>query len=704
MLGWGRKWGLATRFSIRTLCVVYFACAAVGYVTYRVVYHAVRRNVEHQMASLADRKALQIEAALDEKKLRAVAISHAPEVARFLSDFSPPPTGMDPIEHRSRHAALRTALKDPTTYENRHAALRTALKRDAGPDADLFLLSRDGEFLFSMGRSIRFGATILGGPDTTLANVWARTHLLLQPQRSDFHYDPKTGAATAWVIVPVVSAQTLTGAVALQVRSHILNRVASDNAGLGQTDETIIVTAGATHPILLTPLHRTAGATSPMPSSSAYAFPLQESLSGKEGGDVGIDYRNQEVLARWRPLSIVGGGIVVKIDTHEAFAPVAKAKEILIWAGLIAPVLLIGLAVSLSRSVTRPLAQMARMTRDISLGRFPPAIEVGDEPAGELDDMITAFRAMATQIQTTYQEMEKKTQTLTQKVVALETARGNMQVEIVRLRSAEQMLHSINEALENRVIDWTQIAKKNADALSDSEAELDHFAHVASHDLQEPLRIISSYTQLLAKRYKGELDSDADQFIDYVVRGVNRMKQTIDDLVVYSQASAQTDMGAMTRFNASTAVEQALTHLQGSLSPTREAVVTYDPLPMIVADWAQIVQLFEHMVDNGLKFQNGKAPRLHISAEQIAGEWIFSVRDNGIGIEARYLEQIFTLFQRLHAQDKYPGTGIGLAVCKRIVLRHKGRIWVESRVGEGSTFKFTLPQTDLKASSTAKTV
>ncbi len=693
MLGWGRKMGLAARFSVRMVCVAYLAFAAVGYVTYRAVHEAVRNNVARRLTALVDRKALQIEAALDAQKMHAVSVSHVPEVARFLLDFSPLPTTMDPIE-----------------YEARHAALRAALGGDAGQDAALFLLSRKGELLFSMDRSDRFGAAILNRPDTALTHAFARATVLLQPQKSDFRYDARTGAATAWVVAPVVSDQAVAGVVALRVRPHILDRVARDEMDLGQTGETFIVTAEATAsdhpPILLASLRHAPDATriGPAPDPLRSAFPMPESLSGREGEGMGVDYRNQAVIARWRPLSVVRGGISVKMDTHEALAPIAKAKEILTWAGLVAPALLVGLAVSLSRSVTRPIAQMTQTVREMGQGNFTAALNAKQEQTRELEDMAEAFRVVATQIQATYQEMEAKTQALTQKVVDLESVRENMQVEVLSLREAEQTLRSVNENLEDRVMAWAEIAKKNADALSDAGAELDHFAHVAAHDLREPLRIISGYTQLLAKRYKGQLDSDADQFIDYVVDGVNRMKQTIDDLVVYSRVDAKTDGGEMTQFDATTALERALAHTREIFTPLREAIVTYDPLPTILADQSQIVQLFERLVDNGMKFHNGEAPRVHVSAEEVEGVWVFSVRDNGIGIEAQYFERIFTLFQRLHPQGKYAGTGIGLAVCKRIVSRHGGRIWVESTVGEGSTFKFTIPQTDSEASSMAETV
>jgi light-regulated signal transduction histidine kinase (bacteriophytochrome) len=224
--------------------------------------------------------------------------------------------------------------------------------------------------------------------------------------------------------------------------------------------------------------------------------------------------------------------------------------------------------------------------------------------------------------------------------------------------------------------------------LKRSNEELEQFAYVASHDLQEPLRAVTSYAQLLAHRYQGNLDAKADKYINYIVDGATRMQQLINDLLVYSRLGSRSKEFELADCNA--AVNQSLSNLQIAIAETK-AVITCDRMPTVMADEFQLVQLFQNLLANGIKFCREDIPLIHIAACRQDGEWVFSVRDRGIGIEPQYADRIFIIFQRLHSRREYSGTGIGLAMCKRIVERHGGRIWVESQEGKGATFYFTIP-------------
>jgi light-regulated signal transduction histidine kinase (bacteriophytochrome) len=226
--------------------------------------------------------------------------------------------------------------------------------------------------------------------------------------------------------------------------------------------------------------------------------------------------------------------------------------------------------------------------------------------------------------------------------------------------------------------------------LSRSNEELEQFAYVASHDLQEPLRMISSYTQLLGRRYGDKLDGDAKEFMEFIVDGAARMKQLIEDLLAYSRVGTRghnfesVDSGA--------ALAKALTNLRAA-QESSGAKVTHDAMPEVFADAAQLAQLFQNLIGNAMKFHGEEPPRIHVGGETREEVWVFTVRDNGIGLDTQYADRIFMMFQRLHNKAEYPGTGIGLAICKKIVDRHGGRIWVESTPGKGCTFGFTLPRT-----------
>jgi PAS domain S-box-containing protein len=224
--------------------------------------------------------------------------------------------------------------------------------------------------------------------------------------------------------------------------------------------------------------------------------------------------------------------------------------------------------------------------------------------------------------------------------------------------------------------------------LNRSNEELGQFAYIASHDLQEPLRMVASYTQLLSRRYKGKLDPDADEFISFAVDGASRMQRLIQDLLAYSRVG--TKGKELLDTSSERALQQALINLRGAMEDSG-ALVTHDPLPIVLADEMQLVQLFQNLVGNAIKYQNPGTPLIHVSAVRSVGKkWVFSVKDNGLGIDPKYFEKIFGMFQRLHKREEFAGTGIGLAICKKIVERHGGSISVESRPGQGATFRFSL--------------
>jgi light-regulated signal transduction histidine kinase (bacteriophytochrome) len=270
-----------------------------------------------------------------------------------------------------------------------------------------------------------------------------------------------------------------------------------------------------------------------------------------------------------------------------------------------------------------------------------------------------------------------------------ETCRLRYRLDVMELlfelyeRTTLEQAGMLEQLLEERIRAEYELARSNA--------ELEKFAYVASHDLQEPLRMVASYTQLLARRYKGKLDADADEFIGFAVDGANRMQRLIQDLLSYSRITTRSKVHELTETR--TACDNAVKNLRQAIEESG-ATVTAGPMPAVRGDATQLLQLFQNLIGNGIKYRNERAPEIHIAAKADGNDWVFSVQDNGIGIEAQYFERIFEMFQRLHTRKEYPGTGMGLALCRKIVERHGGSIRVESQPGDGSTFWFTIPQVE----------
>jgi light-regulated signal transduction histidine kinase (bacteriophytochrome) len=232
------------------------------------------------------------------------------------------------------------------------------------------------------------------------------------------------------------------------------------------------------------------------------------------------------------------------------------------------------------------------------------------------------------------------------------------------------------------------ILKLKIGELTHLNEELEQFAYISSHDLQEPLRMITSYLQLLQRKYQGNLDDKADKYINFAIDGAARMQNLIIDLLEYSRVGTVDEEPES--IDCEFILDKVLSNIKAVIKENN-ATISHDPLPEVMADSTQLVQVFQNLILNGIKFHGEETPKIHIAAEKKASEWVFSVQDNGIGIDPQYSERIFEIFKRLNSRERYPGTGIGLAICKKIIERHGGRIWVESELGKGSTFYFTLP-------------
>lgn len=359
-----------------------------------------------------------------------------------------------------------------------------------------------------------------------------------------------------------------------------------------------------------------------------------------------VNFDEQHVVGVAAAVPGVNWVVITELPDSEAFAYSRRAYYWL-GSGMLAFVILVMWASAewLEAWILTPIDRLRDGAEQIGRGGLAYRIEVIRED--EIGQVAVAFNQMAKELQDLYLSLEQK---IAERTIQLEQQKA-------------------------------ELARSNA--------ELAQFAYIASHDLQEPLRMVSSYLQLLSRRYKGQLDTDADEFIDFAVDGATRMQQLIRDLLAYSRVGTRSQPFALVDMNV--ICQQVLDDLQVAIQE-HGATVQVGPLPHVMADATQIGQLLQNLLGNALKFCQTQAPLITVCAtpDQKRQEWCFAIKDNGIGIEPVYFERIFLIFQRLHTRAEYPGTGIGLAICKKIVERHGGRIWVESQAGAGSTFFFTL--------------
>jgi PAS domain S-box-containing protein len=457
-------------------------------------------------------------------------------------------------------------------------------------------------------------------------------------------------------------------------------------------------------------------------------LPAARAVSGKYGRFFGRDYRGAEVLAMLQPVPESPWFVVAKIDADEILAEVRYrawvitiiiALMILISAGLIMMIY------QNRQNVERKLAEeellRSKAFSDSIIEHSPHAMWISDnegtlirlneaccnllhikaeEVIGKyniLKDTIVINQGHLPLVKKVFEQGETVRFTIVYDSSNLKTLELKEHVFLILdttispfFDSNGRVIHAIIQHVDvtERKIAEERLAVTMAN-LESSNKDLEQFAYVASHDLQEPLRMVSSYTQLLAERYQGQLDEKAQKFINYAVDGTTRMQTLINDLLTYSRVGTRGKSMELTDMH--DILGQAIKNLIFMIEENR-AIISNDELPVVRADAGQFIQVFQNLINNSIKFRGQDIPRIRVSAQDRGQEWVFSVEDKGIGIDQKYADRVFDIFQRLHGRQEYPGNGIGLAICKKIVERHNGRIWFESEPGKGTTFFFTIPK------------
>lgn len=448
------------------------------------------------------------------------------------------------------------------------------------------------------------------------------------------------------------------GVIAFEVDMTPVYKIIQDVTGLGNTGEVLVGRRIDNHVEFLNPLRHDpkSALVRKVTIGDRTSLPIQQAVQGNTGSGLSIDYRGEQVIAAWRYIPSMQWGLVAKIDAREAFADVISLRNLVLIILLIVLVLTGIMSFSIAQSISGPINVLVKGAAIIGSGNLEH--KVGMNLKDEVGSLSRSFDKMTNDLKTTL------------------ASRDELNREIT-------VRKQIDEAL--------RLTSKD---LSRSNKDLEQFAYVASHDLQEPLRAVGGFMGLLKNQYYDKLDDQAREYIDFSVDGAERMQSLIEGLLSFSRVG--TRGGEFASVNLGNALDGALANLR-TLIAESNAVVESDPLPVVNADPLQMTQLFQNLIANAIKFHGPRPTEVHIGAQRKDRTWEMHVRDNGIGIEPQYFERIFMIFQRLHTRTQYKGTGIGLAVCKKIVERHGGTIWVESVPGNGSAFYFTIPDTGEKA-------
>jgi PAS domain S-box-containing protein len=645
----------------------------------------IRESAEHELRSIAELKAAQIAQWQSERLADARVIAENALLAEDIAAWRSDPG------NRDLERGLRQWLE--------------SVQRNYRYQAVHLLAPQGGVLMAALAPG---GVFVESDRQQALRCLTERTTIL-----SDLYRDPGLQAVHQELCVPIMGS-TITAIVVLQIDPDLfLYPMIRTWPTFSRSAESLLVRRDGDQVLFLNELrHRKDSALNLRIPADAPLLPAALAVRGMTGTVEGIDYRGVPVIASVLPVPDSNWFIVCKVDKEEIYQPFHRV----LWLTGLAMLALILLSATGTHRLWRHQRDqwLAERRQDLEMSerRYRALFEGMTEGFAlheilcDTDGTPRDYRFL--EINPAFERITGLRREAVVGRTVLEVLPGTESYWIEaygRVALTGEAVHfdqfhaelgrhfdvfAYRPAPEQFAVLFMDITarKRVEEELRRSNENLEQFAYVASHDLQEPLRMMSSYSQLLERRYQGKLDADADVFIGFITDGAQRMQTLISDLLAYSRVGRRDQPSV--RVDMTVALGRAL----GALAPAVEAAdarITHDPLPAVLGPESLIVQLFQNLIGNAVKFRGPDPPRIHIGAARGTGEWVFSVRDNGIGIAPQYRDRIFLIFQRLHGRDQYPGTGIGLSLCKKIVELWGGRIWVESEPGTGSTFFFTVP-------------
>lgn len=633
-----KNFQITTKFVLWFLIIALLPLAIATYMSYYNSRKILEEEATSRLFAVADNKANQIEAYLREKRRNVTQLSLTSDLTDAVEKFEEAFDigGINSPEYRA--------------VDQKFSPFLTYYQRLFGYN-DLFLVSTDGRVIFSTKKE-KFTKSLFEialRKDSELANVFVKIveSFPFKTEISNFEYDPKTDKAIVFIAVPILSGGDLIGAIIAQMDNQGIAELVQDYTGLGRTGETVIGTKIGNEVVVITPLRFDPEATFKrrIVMGSERGLYLQKAVEGRSASGASIDYRGKEILTICNYLPSFQLGMIVKMDTAEIFASANRLRNTLVVISLALLMLVVIMAILIARSVSGPIKELTRVSGIITQGNLLERAHINTED--EIGELAHSFNHMTDR---------------------LVEAKANVEQEKAKVEEQKELLEKANQ-------------------------ELDSFVYTASHDLRAPLRAISSFSSFLEEDYKGKLDKDGKGHLSEIRKGANRMTELIDDLLTLSRISRIEN--PYEDVNINDLIDSVIERIKLDIREKRIDLKIQKDMPVVRCDRIKMAEVFLNLISNAIKFSskdNRENPRVEVGCADKEEYYEFYVKDNGIGIDPRHHQEIFGIFKRLKAAIDYEGTGAGLSIVKRVIDDHGGKIWIESEVGKGATFYFTIPK------------
>ncbi|MBM3255070.1 MAG: HAMP domain-containing protein [Candidatus Omnitrophica bacterium] len=627
---------ITTKFILSFLFIAILPLIISTYISYKSSREALRKEVSRSLLAIADNKINQIEAYLNAKRDAVEGLSYDADIIDILKKFT--------VAYNNGGIESEEYNKVMAEYK----AFLSYTQRSLG-HTDLMLVSTDGNIVFSANKTeLRSLYEIaLYDKNSKFAQAFIMAKESSQIQMSDFQYNPQRGKAFIFIAAPISFSGNFLGAIVVEMDNKGLSALTLDYKGLGDTGEASIAFKEKDLAVFITPLRFDSQAAfkRKIVMGAQEGRDIQRAVGGESGSGYAIDYRGKNVLATWKYLPSFRLGITAKIDVQEVFTAATRLRNTLVEFSLLLFVMVLAIALFMAHSIANPIKELTRVSSVIAGGDLSARATITTQD--EIGDLADSFNLMTGN---------------------LIEAKASVEQEREKLKEQKKLLEKANQ-------------------------ELDSFVYTVSHDLRAPLRGVTAFAKFLEEDYLDKLDAQGKENLREIIKGTSRMNILIEDLLTLSRISRiqnpyeEVDIRGL--------IDSIIERVKFDIKEMKVELNIQEGLPSVRCDRIKMSEVFLNLINNAIKFssKNNKShPRVEIGYADTGEFHQFFVRDNGIGIDPQYHQQVFGIFKRLNSSEEYQGTGVGLSIVQRVADDHGGKVWIESELGKGATFYFTIPK------------